>query len=1168
MGWTSIDTLFKKVVLWLQNSQGHPFTIAPVKANEWSWIFYQMIHSEKEQNPLTQMIHLVIGPEQTTAEGLFDKFCHLTTPFRCLLIPDDEISPYTQILSNESDLLDLFGSLGKIVYLDEPLLIFCTAKSLVKRLPPLQLFQEHTLTLTPSDICDPMTLAQNLIHRGYKNCSVADTPGTFTSKGEIFDLYPVGGFPVRLHYFDEMIEEIFPIDPLTQRTDRNHPLQKVWVFPSPHILSHSTFVRALRNNIPMPTTKEKYRFEKRKQIFEKLSQGEFFLDYPKYLPLFFEKNQSLLDYLQNKKMLIHFVQEDGYLEQITDNYESLCFDFTEQSLEIDGDTILPSPEKLYFTIEQINLTPHPSIFWKTHQPIEETDIHLLQIEKSLPFILRQTLFAPEKHNKFEQLAQIMEFLGSHSYLWKQILFTYIHEESQKEFRYLLETHLPDSNLVNKIQFIKFPLDEGFYDHVSHSLILAEKDIFAHKTATHKKRSKSWDLFAEQLATLKINDYVIHSDYGIGRYAGMQQLEIGGHKSDFLILIYEDNDKVYVPIYKLNLIQKYSDGDQHITVANLKTKKFESAKQRVRKSVQKLAFDLIELEAKRAMAKSFAFSPPDHLYNEFELTFPFETTNDQKSAIDDILNDMQLEKPMDRLVCGDVGFGKTEVGMRAAFKAVLDKKQVAVLVPTTILALQHYNSFKDRFKDFPVNIAYLSRTKGPKESKHIMEEVKKGAIDIIIGTHRLLSNDVSFHDLGLLIIDEEQRFGVGHKEKLKLLRHSVDCLTLTATPIPRTLQLSFLGIKTLSLIQAPPPRRQAIQTYLIQQDDYTIKKAIEKEIQRNGQIFYVHNRIDDIEIIVSNIKSLVPEAKVTWAHGQLDGKELEERMQSFYDRRYNVLIATTIIESGLDVPSANTLLIHDAHKYGLSQLHQLRGRIGRSDRKAYAYFMVPKERNLSSVAQRRLEALQTYADLGAGFSIASCDLEIRGAGDILGAEQSGHIESVGLELYMQLIKDAIAELKGQEPDRTHKVEMQVPFSFSIPDSYIADSAERLRFYKKLSNTTSHTDLDQLIAELSDIYGELPSLASNLCTLLKARIEFQVLPILAITVKENQLILKFDQDYLITHGIFRDKMVDFFLKHPRKYRFRQDGGVTYTHTKIFDAGELLAVAKGLIENLTKK
>ena len=710
------------------------------------------------------------------------------------------------------------------------------------------------------------------------------------------------------------------------------------------------------------------------------------------------------------------------------------------------------------------------------------------------------------------------------------------------------------------------MTEGFYYEGENFLIITDGDLFAAKKNKEKKFKKvDLDLFAEQIATLKSGDYVIHSEYGVGEYLGLEALDIGGDKSDFLVLKYAENDKVYVPVYKLNLIQKHADATAALKSDSLRTNKFALLKARARNSAKILAFDLLKLQAERQSSVAYAFNPPDHMYREFELAFPYEETPDQARAIEEVLDSMQKPVPMDFLVCGDVGFGKTEVAMRAAFKAVEDKKQVAVLVPTTILALQHFNSFSKRFKDFPVRVEFISRFKTAKEAKEILEKAEKGEIDILIGTHKLLSSKLKFLDLGLVIVDEEQRFGVGHKEKLKLMKASVDFLTLTATPIPRTLQMAFLGLRDLSLIKTAPPRRQSIKSYVIKEDELTIQMALQKELLRGGQVFIVHNKVHDIEQYAASIKELVPDAKITYAHGQMNEKDLEDRINSFYNGNYQILIATTIIESGIDIPNANTMIVDRADTYGLAQLHQLRGRIGRSDKKAYCYFVVPRMREISSIAQKRLHALQTYADVGSGFNIASVDLEIRGAGDILGASQSGHVEAVGLELYMELLKDAINEIRGEKKLLKKDIEIVTPYPAFIPNHYISDASERLKQYKRLSNCETHSLLESIREEFQDVYGIFSEELSNLFVVLETRIYLQTLGLKSVAVGGSAITLRFDKQFLENDTQLRDRVVNFFISRPKIYQFTPDYRVIFNQKTVVTQNDLVQFSKTIGEHL---
>jgi transcription-repair coupling factor (superfamily II helicase) len=1053
---------------------------------------------------------------------------------------------------------------------NSPAIIVTTLEAALLLGPPPSFFRDAAFTIKKDDIITPEDLARRLSSMGYFPASTIEEPGTFSRRGEIFDIYPVTHPPVRLHYFDDLIEEIFGVELETQKTDRERTFGEVCLVPGAGYLTREPFSATLRARIPQAQPAFKHRYEARKNLLQKVGEGQLFENYPVFTPLFFEGPASLVDYLPEGTKVSWINPENGtktfelFFAQQLEDYEA-------QLGDVETSTVLPHPENFY-------LREFPKRGFKELR-VEQLDISValdtpfdgelhLNLERLKNFFqVRLKLAGGVPENRFEYIKGGLKVLRQELRHHGHLVVNYKSENARQELQFLLEEN-GLTELGTRLQFVPGRLDEGFVYKTENVFVLSEGDFFASKKKkTRQVKATDKDLFAEQLATLKVNDYVIHRDYGIGIYKGLETLQAGDQQSDYLVILYEDADKVYVPVYKLNLVQKHADASAGLKLASLKSKKFAELKQRARGSVKQLAFDLLKLQAERKLSGGYPFSPPDHLYKEFELSFPFEETPDQEKAIHDVLEDMQKQFPMDRLVCGDVGFGKTEVAMRAAMKAVLDKKQVVVLVPTTVLALQHYHSFRRRFENFPVMVDFISRFKSPKQKTEVMEAVAEGKVDILIGTHAVLSEKLRFSDLGLLIIDEEHRFGVAHKEKLKLLKSGVDVLTMTATPIPRTLQLSFLGIRDLSLIQTAPPRRQSIKTYIIKEDDLTLKSAIEKELSRGGQVYYVHNRVHDIEEHELYLKKLVPQARISVTHGQMNERELEKRINDFYDHKADILLATTIIESGIDIPNANTMIIDRADTYGLAQLHQLRGRIGRSDRKAYAYFVVPEHRVLSDTSQRRLQALQTYAEMGSGFALASSDMEIRGAGDILGAEQSGHIEAIGLEFYMDLLQEAIQEIRGEQRVSIRNMEIQAPFSAFIPNSYIADHGLRLKYYKRLSNTGSMTKLEDIIAELNDAFGITPRELEALFSILRSRILLRPLGIKLAKVAGSQIHLYFDQEILNNNHQLRDKMLSFFMNKPKLYKLNPDTSVTalfkdpVTHQVLLDFSKHIAGQTGV-------
>lgn len=611
------------------------------------------------------------------------------------------------------------------------------------------------------------------------------------------------------------------------------------------------------------------------------------------------------------------------------------------------------------------------------------------------------------------------------------------------------------------------------------IVISDKEIFGVGKKKAKKLKKKDPDKIINLADLKVNDYVVHENHGIGIYEGIEQLNIQGVKKDYLTIRYKGEDKLYVPIDQLNLIQKYIGADgARPKINKLSSTEWVRTKERAKKAVENMAQDLLELYAKRESYKGFAFSKDGEWQRQFEDMFPYEETEGQLRSIQEIKRDMERTKPMDRLLCGDVGYGKTEVALRAAFKAVMDSKQVAFLVPTTILAQQHYNTIKERFANFPVRIDMLSRFRSKAEQKLIIENIKNGVIDIIIGTHRLLSKDVVFKDLGLLIIDEEQRFGVKHKETLKKIKETVDVLTLSATPIPRTLHMSLSGIRDMSVIEDPPEERYPVQTYVVEYNEQMIRDAILKELARGGQVYFVYNRVENIEKMAASLQKLVPEARFGIGHGQMSEKELEKVMISFLEKEIDVLVCTTIIETGLDIANVNTIIIFDADKMGLSQLYQLRGRVGRSNRIAYSYFVYEKNKVLSEVAEKRLRAIKEFTEFGSGFKIAMRDLEIRGAGNLLGTEQHGHIEAIGYDLYVKYLQEAIKKLKGEKVEEQIDTTIDIKVDGYISDKYIEDEEQKIEVYKKIASITSLDEYGELVDELIDRFGDIPDEVHNL------------------------------------------------------------------------------------------
>jgi len=1148
-------TLFQSIKSKLQywKKSDSELFVRGAQAEQWALMSQVFLKEELFNN-----VHLQLFSTPEEAEDYFET---IKNKGNVLYYPGLGHGLYEAVVSSESLMIQRWGVIEKLLA-NEKCQIISTLDAVLLLGPDKDFIKNNSLEIKVDDIISPYDLTKKLVEIGYHSTGSVEEPGTFSRKGEIFDIFPYSHPPIRIQYFDDLIEKMTEINLETQKSIKDKTYSSLKLMAGAGLFTAEKHVNTLRQMIPQPQPSFKNKFEKRKNMFLALGQQNLFESYPVFTPLFFDQPMCLLDFLPTDCTISFFNREDCYKNfEIKQETEQEHFNLAQAGF--DSDNILPEPGKFYrlkldkikfrtINIESLNI--NYDIDQKINHEIS------LSLEKTKMFLQNKlSLAGVNIENRFEFIKKSLAVLKKELDYQGHLIICYKTESAKTEIRYLLEEN-GLGEYQTQISFLPFDLHEGFVYATERVVVLSEGDFFASKKKKTKAlKSTNTDLFAEQMATLKVNDYVMHRDFGIGVYKGLETIEAGDQKNDFLVLIYEGNDKVYVPVYKLHLIQKHADGSSGVKVASLKSKKFNELKQKARNSVKTLAFDLLRLQAERKLKGGFPFSPPDHLYKEFELSFAFEETPDQEKAIFDVIEDMQKPYPMDRLICGDVGFGKTEVALRAAMKAVLDKKQVVVLVPTTVLALQHYHSFKKRFKDFPVVVDFVSRFKSAKEKNQTIQLVNEGKVDILVGTHAVLSEKIDFQDLGLLIIDEEHRFGVGHKEKLKVLKTGIDVLTMTATPIPRTLQLSFLGIRDLSLIQTAPPRRQAIKTYLIKEDDLTIKSAIEKELSRGGQVYFVHNRVHDIEEYELYLKKLVPKARITVTHGQMNERELEKRISDFYEHKSDILLATTIIESGIDIPNANTMIIDRADTYGLAQLHQLRGRIGRSDRKAYAYFVVPENRILTETAQKRLHALQTYAEMGSGFALASSDMEIRGAGDILGAEQSGHIESIGLEFYMDLLEEAINEIRGEIKSSVKNIEIQAAFSAFIPNNYIEDHALRLKYYKRLSNCSDLNRLEDLISEMNDAFGVTPRELEALYCILRSRLYFLPIGLRLVKVAGTQMHLFFEAEILNRNPQLRDKVLNLFMNKPKLYKLNPDTSVTCYFKENIDHQTLLEFAK---------
>lgn len=1015
---------------------------------------------------------LIVTPDTLTASQLSEiiAFFNQTTIPE---FPDWETLPYDVFSPHQDIIASRIKTLTNLL-MGQINVLITPVTTLMQTIADLDYIANAAFQLKRGEVFNFEKMRTQLQQRGYYAVNQVMAHGEYAIRGAMMDIFPAGSdMPYRIELFDNEVESIRTFDPETQLTIEK--INVVSLLPAREFPlddeSIKRFREAWRNAFsgnPMDCP-----------IYESISEGIAPQGIEYYLPLFFDKKTTLFDYLPAQTQIIR-------VENCQENAEKFWQDVNARFQSRSGDRTRPllPPNQLFLTpneiLEKLKFFPQ-LILKKASIEVKHTGHCNLEQYASIPDI-------SVNHRVADPLVKLKQFISSHSHKIILSAETAGRKQSiidllQQHHCLIFSVHTLDEafSATEKTCLLVSPLTAGFTDEKQHFSIITEAELFGeHVFQTRQKKAKQidTDIAIRNLAELQIGAPVVHIEHGVGRFAGLQTIDAGGFVQEYLTLEFAGNDKLYVPVANLHLIGRYSGmNPDHVPLHKLGQGQWSKAKQKAFEKIRDVAAELLALYAKREMKQGFGFPFSPKEYEQFSSGFPFEETPDQARAITDVLKDMQKPKPMDRLICGDVGFGKTEVAMRAAFVAVTGGKQVAVLVPTTLLCEQHYQNFKDRFAEWPVNIASLSRFKTAKQQKTIVDELATGKVDIIIGTHKLLESTIQFKNLGLLVIDEEHRFGVHQKEKIKAYRAEVDILTLTATPIPRTLNMSLSGIRELSLIATPPAKRLSVKTFVHQRNHTIIQEAILREILRGGQVYYLHNKVDTIQNVAAEIYKLIPEAKVGVAHGQMRERELERIISDFYHQRFNVLVCTTIIETGIDIPTANTMIIDDADHFGLAQLHQLRGRVGRSHHQAYAYLFIPSESKITKDAEKRLEAIAAYDDLGVGFILANHDLEIRGAGELLGDEQSGNIQEIGFTLYMELLERTVKSLKsGEQVSLTEieqtQTEIDLKISALIPDDYLPDIHQRLILYKRLANANTKEALDDLKIEMIDRFGLLP------------------------------------------------------------------------------------------------
>ncbi|WP_425915567.1 transcription-repair coupling factor [Pseudomonas sp. GWSMS-1] len=1029
---------------------------------------------------------LLLTADSQSAERLQEELSFFTPDLPVLHFPDWETLPYDLFSPHQDIISQRIAALYRLPELKHGVLVVPITTAL-HRLAPKRFLLGSSLVMQVGQQLDVNQMRGNLEAAGYRCVDTVYEHGEFAVRGALIDLFPMGSSqPYRIDLFDDEIETLRTFDPETQRSIDK--VDSIKLLPAREFPLEKKAVTDFRGRF-----RERFDVDFRRcPIYQDLSTGITPAGIEYYLPLFFEETATLFDYLPADTQVFSLPGIEKAAEQFWVDARSRYED-----RRVDPERPLLPPADIFLPVEDCfaRLKNWPRVV-VSQDDIEEGVGRLRFNAKPLPDLAIQAKAG-------EPLAALRRFLEEYP---GRVLFC---AESAGRREVLLEL-LARLKLKPKefdswpaftaskqrLGICIAPLDDGLL--LEDLALVAESPLFGQRVMQRRRREKSrdgGDNAIKNLTELREGAPVVHIDHGVGRYLGLVTMEFDGQAAEFLALMYAEEAKLYVPVASLHLIARYTGSDDALApLHRLGSEIWQKAKRKAAEQVRDVAAELLDVYARRAAREGYAFADPKADYSTFSAGFPFEETPDQQAAIEAVYSDMLSAKPMDRLVCGDVGFGKTEVAMRAAFIAVHGGKQVAVLVPTTLLAQQHYNSFRDRFADWPVKVEVMSRFKSAKEVNEAMQQLAEGKVDIVIGTHKLLQDDVKFNNLGLVIIDEEHRFGVRQKEQLKTLRSEVDILTLTATPIPRTLNMAVAGMRDLSIIATPPARRLSVRTFVMEQNNPTIKEALLRELLRGGQVYYLHNDVKTIEKCATDLAELVPEARIGIGHGQMRERELEQVMGDFYHKRFNVLTASTIIETGIDVPSANTIIIERADKFGLAQLHQLRGRVGRSHHQAYAYLLTPPRKQMTDDAQKRLEAISNAQDLGAGFLLATHDLEIRGAGELLGDGQSGQIQAVGFTLYMEMLERAVKSIrKGEQPNLDQplgggpEINLRVPAL--IPDDYLPDVHARLIMYKRIANASDEEGLKDLQVEMIDRFGLLPEPSKNLVriTLLKLQAE---------------------------------------------------------------------------------
>lgn len=1056
---------------------------------------------------------LVIAADQNRAGKLLDDLVAVFGEEEVFYFPAHDLLYFYNVLSLSPEIsrqrIDVLWRLA----LGQNIIVVTTAQALQSRLMPPERFRDFFITIEQNRECNIDQLTDRLIEGGYERVPMVEQPGQISVRGGILDIFPVSeGFPCRIEFFGDTVESIRRFNPETQRSMskvrilRIPPAREMVVGNRERKSAMQSLEEELEKYLKAGRGKsfKKTLKEKTEEHIEEIAQGAYFPGIDQYLPHFYPEEVSLFHYLPENTLLL--VDDLPRCEQAA-RQQSVERRETQSTLLAQGE-ILPT---------QVNLSLDFSLLLaQARQPLISFAL-FTHSQTVRPYNRMYSLAAKPVHGfhgRWELFAEEVEHWRDQDY--RIVILASSRERAKGMAEMLAEKNIPAAFSLPKdelpprsVALVTGSLESGFVLPEIKLALVTEQEVLPQKKKKRRVRGKEGLRIADY-QELQVGDLVVHEQHGIGQYLGIRTLEVGGINRDYLYIQYAGNDKLYIPVEQIDAVRKYIGVEGKRSKLNsLGGNEWNRVKARVQASVQELAKELLALYAHRETTSGFAF-PKDHPWQkEFEDAFPYEETPDQLRAVEEIKADMERDRPMDRLLCGDVGYGKTEVALRAAFKAVMAQKQVAFLVPTTVLAQQYYRNFLERFDGFPVRVEVLSRFQGRAEQKAILTDLAEGKVDIIIGTHRLLSQDVRFFDLGLLIIDEEQRFGVRHKERIKLMKKNVDVMSMTATPIPRTLHMSLVGVRDMSVIETPPEDRFPVQTYVLEYSEMLIREAILREVNRGGQVYFVYNRVQTIDKMAADLNRIVPEVRLAVAHGQMAEDKLEKVMVDFLNGEYDVLLSTTIVEAGLDIPNVNTIIIYDADKFGLSQLYQLRGRVGRSSRIAYCYLTYQKDKVLTEMAEKRLQAIKEFTELGSGLKIALRDLEIRGAGNILGPEQHGFMMAVGFDLYVKLLEEAVNLYKGKETEKAPMPRVEINLDAYLPSTYISDTRQKIVFYQRIADIDSPESVEAVREELEDRYGTMPEAAENLLKVAELKLKAAELGVVAISEEKGHLLVRFHQ-----------------------------------------------------------